>query len=340
MKFPAGTPAVLVFCSLIAGARFTGTATGAGWKGLPIVPQFTKPAVAKLAREVAASRSVGHRPAVFMKVGDSNTEMAGVLYGLGCERAKLPGRGRLRATVRRYNRVQLPTDLSLEGCGHVTSFSRRSNAVRSGTWSTWSMTQSDLYDGSSWEVAPDCLPQETPLACEARTIKPVFALVMTGTNDIPWDQAFGIDPGSETQERIRSLVRSIRGLGSVPVLSTLPPVIGSGTTENRINRVNAGIAAVAKEEKVPLINLWRGLTSPGMLNNGLSADGLHLSSFPHDEPVISPVADIFSDSVVFSKDALRYGANRRNLIYLQTLAKLDKTVRGLATIDSIVFPLR
>ncbi|MGA7435793.1 MAG: hypothetical protein WBW44_09260, partial [Solirubrobacterales bacterium] len=240
--------AVVVYLFLVDGVVTAGTASGAGWKEMPVVPKLSGSTAARLARDVASSRAAGNRRQVFMKVGDSNTEMAGVLYGLGCRQPKVGsriGRAGLQATIRRYNQIELSDDLSFEGCDRITSFSRRSNAVRSGSWSTWSLELSGAFVGSSWEVSSQCRPKETPLACEVRMIKPVFALVMTGTNDIPFDLAFGIDPGTQTRERISALVKSIRDLGSVPVLSTLPPAIRSGTSENRILRINALITAVA-----------------------------------------------------------------------------------------------
>ncbi|MGA7397432.1 MAG: SGNH/GDSL hydrolase family protein, partial [Solirubrobacterales bacterium] len=152
--------------------------------------------------------------------------------------------------------------------------------------------------------------------------------VMTGTNDIFLDSFLGIQPGSQTQKRIVSLVKSIRGLGSVPILSTLPPVHASGFPADHVAGINAVIAAVARKRRVPLINLWRGLTRPRMIEDGLSSDELHLRAYPHDDRVLDPVPGIFTDSVNFSPEALRYGANRRNLICLQTLATLDRIVDG------------
>lgn len=63
-----------------------------------------------------------------------------------------------------------------------------------------------------------------------------------------------------------------------------------------------------------------------MIDLGLAGDGLHLSvAGAGGEMVgVQPGASTFADSVDFTPAGLRYGANRRNLIWLKTLARLDR----------------
>lgn len=329
MKYLAALTGLVACCLQLAGPGQVEASADSGWKRLPVVPKLSGQSAGKLARDVKASRKAGHRRWVFMKVGDSNTEMAGVFYGFGCRQARLGGRVRLRPVIGRYNRVRLPADLALEGCGRVTSFSRRSNAVRSASWSTWALEPSFLYEETIWQVSPLCEPEETPLECEVRILRPVFAFVMTGTNDVHLDTAYGVVPGSQTRARISKLILAIRKLGSVPVLSTLPPFEQPGIPEEAIDDTNAAIAQVAKELQVPLVNLWAGLTRPQMLNHGLSDDDLHLRVLPHEGPVLYPVPGIFSSSINLGDEGLRYGVNYRNLILLRTLAALDAAASPL-----------
>ena len=108
----------------------------------------------------------------------------------------------------------------------------------------------------------------------------------------------------------------------MPVLSTLPPMpIPTANGEfgdDRIDEANGIIWQVSLEMKVPLINLWRAMVEPGMENEGLASDDLHFGVFGGET---SP--DILANSAVLTPEALAYGANRRQLIWLQTLARLD-----------------
>ena len=74
-----------------------------------------------------------------------------------------------------------------------------------------------------------------------------------------------------------------------------------------------------------MINLWRMLDSPAMINRGMSNDGLHMSvAGANGEMINGPGPTTMADSVRFDRSSLRYGANRRNLVWLKTLALLDK----------------
>jgi hypothetical protein len=70
--------------------------------------------------------------------------------------------------------------------------------------------------------------------------------------------------------------------------------------------------------KVPLINLFRAMTGPEMENQGLASDQLHLGVFGGES---SP--DMLANSAILTPEALVYGANRRQLVWLQTLKRLD-----------------
>ncbi|MCB0858683.1 MAG: SGNH/GDSL hydrolase family protein [Solirubrobacterales bacterium] len=260
--------------------------------------------------------------------------MSANLYGLGCRPAPPELTPALNRVLRRFNSVRLRNPSGFPACGRSTSFSRRSAATKSGTWSSWSATPIAALGDQYWHPPEYCGIRETPLQCELRLIRPGFVFILAGTNDIDWDSSLGLSPGARAAERLRPVISQARSRGVVPVLSTIPPIHPAdperaGLFEEGVRRTNSRIFRLATERKVPLINLWRGLTGPGMINQGLSADGLHLGVAGAGEimPSLDPDPSIFTLSTDFSAEALRHGANRRNLIFLKSLAVLDRASR-------------
>jgi len=303
------------------------------WMLAPVIPKLTGDERRLLQHRLREGRVKGMRWGVFAKVGDSNTEFSPNIYGLGCRAPQgLPTE--LDVVRRRYIKKRLPEGESLPGCRPRTSFSRRSAAAQAGVVSTWPLTKvADLPTSGFGRKPPHCESNETPLSCELRIIRPSFAFVMLGTNDVGLDLTFGIEPGSKILARLRPLVVYLLKQGVVPVLSTIPSIAAippqEGTYERAVARTNGGILRLARAFKVPVINLWKALQQPTMINQGLSSDGLHLSvEGAGGEAVgLKPHNGTLRDSVDFSSEALRYGANRRNLIFLKALAVLDRASR-------------
>lgn len=301
------------------------------WLQAPVVPELKGKVAKRFRHDVKQSRARKMRARVFAKVGDSNTQLTGVLYGLGCKKARLAGRRSLAAVISRYRRVQLENENGIDGCEPGNSFSRRSAAVSSGTFSNWSTVEVSGLPASGFGKAPsDCNPDETPLSCELRITRPRYVFVMTGSNDITLDLLFaGIPPGSQLSNRLTPVIRTIRRFGSVPVLSTIPPAPRGLLAWRFIGDTNREIWRLSKRLRVPMINLYGALMSPGMVNYGTGPDSAHLGIFGETEfnRVETPGPTTLRDSVNFTRQALRYGSNRRNLIWLKTLRRLDRTVR-------------
>ncbi|MDQ2700261.1 MAG: SGNH/GDSL hydrolase family protein [Actinomycetota bacterium] len=300
---------------------------GDRWQDAPIVPELSGDAEQRFLEDVAVSDQHGYRPEVFAKVGDSNTELPGNLYGFACRPVEYGEHADLEPVVARYNQVRLPFD-GAPGCEPVTSFSRLSAAARSGTYSVFPVTP--IGDSPPPFGRPDaaCSPEEIPVDCEIRLLKPRYTIIMTGTNDFNLDRDFtDLEPGAKAAERLALLVAKVRQAGSVPVLSNLPPMsLAEPDTEaadEAIELTNERLAALAESEDVPLINLWRAMEEDQMIDRGISADGVHLSVYGGES---SP--DVLANSVNLEEEALRYGANRRNLIWVQTLAALDRVAGG------------
>lgn len=308
-----------------APAKPDPSVTSGDWTEAPVLPTFDRVARSGLRQEVAAADRAGLRPGVFAKVGDSNTEWAQNLYGLGCRPVEFGDRPGLAAVQRRYTAVPLNGLRTFPDCEPANSFSRLSAATVSGVWTEWLLTPvGELSRSGSIPASGECAPDQTPLSCELDLLRPRFATIMIGTNDA----LTGLPLGDEYKAHLENVVRGVRQEGSVPVLSTLPPMpIPTANGEfgdDRIDEANGIIWQVSREMNVPLINLWRAMVDPAMENEGLAADDLHLSVFGGET---SP--EILTNSAVLTPEALAYGANRRQLIWLQALARLD-AVAGTA----------
>lgn len=287
----------------------------------PVLPEITGPVATQLLQDIDRADQRGMNAEVFAKVGDSNTEWPQNLYGLGCRKVGFGSNGDLKAVVDRYSAVEFAELEALPDCRPVNSLTRRSAAAVSGVWTEWLMTPTAELPATGISApTEECGPEQTPLDCEIGLLEPRWVLIMTGTNDA----LLGRPLGETFRGLLVKMIKRVRELGSVPVLSTLPPMAVSAHNgqpgEERIGEANQIIKSVAKENGVPLINLYAALTAPKMVNQGLAGDGLHLGVFGGDNQ-----PDVMRGSAMLTIPALKYGANRRNQIWLQTLDRLDRS---------------
>jgi GDSL-like Lipase/Acylhydrolase. len=290
----------------------------AGWKSAPVLPRLDGATQKKLIATVGKGRRMGDRPDVFAKVGDSISQSPAFLQGLGCGRLEgLPAL--LRPSLRYFAERRLAgrsTD-----CTPVNSFSRNSAATRAYMPSGWA-----LLPGGSAD--PTCGTDETPVACEIRAIRPAYAVILLGTNDVNFGNAIGVDPLDGYLARIRRIVKTARRSGVVPILNTIPPRLDSAAAEETTEALNAGLYRLAAARHVPLINLWRAFQP--LPNRGLSTDGEHPSLYGGpdctglcDPNKCAPACDAGN----LTPAGLRYGHNLRNLITLTTLWRLSRLAR-------------
>lgn len=290
----------------------------------PVLPDFTPAERQRLLNEVARADGKEMNPNVFAKVGDSNTEWPQNIYGLGCREVGYGSNGNLEPVVDRYSKVKFPGLVSLPDCSPVNSLTRRSAAAVSGVWTEWLMTPTE--DLPATGIAPptdECEPEQTPLDCEIGLIRPRWAIIMSGTNDA----LLGLPLGNTYRGELTRMVDRVRELGPVPVLSTLPPMSvpahNGQPGEERVGEANRIIKEVAAAKGVPLIDLHAALKAPGIIDDGLGPDGLHLGIYGGENQ-----PDVMRGSAMLTIPALRYGANRRNLIWLQVLDRLDQAAGG------------
>ena len=302
-----------------SGARSGGGGNPGGGtvQDSPILPVIDSTRKATLRALLAEGSAVGNRSNVFAKLGDSITESASFLADVGCGdttygTAAGTTSAELRPTVDAFSAQSVPGDGSW--CSRPNSFNRQSMAAQAG----W--TVSDVLATGGVSCAA---PNNTPAKCELATLKPAFAIIMLGTNDLQ-----EVNDVAAFKTQLTTLVRQVIQAKVIPVLSTIPPRLDSTTYGARVAAYNQAILEVATstdselQGRVLLLNYWRALQGADMLNQGLDADGIHPSTYSG-----SKAAD-------FTAAGLRHGYNQRNLTWVQTLEKAKRIVVDNGTPDA------
>jgi hypothetical protein len=302
----------LLFCSAVGSVPRA--------DAISVLPTLDKPTATRMSATLRRGEARGNRPDVFAKVGDSISQSPAFLQSLGCGQWQPRANRRVRSAVESFTARSLPGASS--DCVPVNSFSRNSAATFRFTLSDW-----PLVPGASPD--PACRVTETPLACEVRLIRPGFAVILFGTNDVTVGLAFGSDPYMNFMENMGRLVAATRRLGVVPILTTIPPRM-DGSAEATTEELNTGLAGLAAQRHVPLIDLWRAFVR--LPNRGLSADDVHPSLY--GGPGCVALCDPKScapgcQAANFTAAGLQYGYDTRNLITLQTLRRLSAFAQRL-----------
>ncbi len=284
----------------------------------PVVPVLDGATRAQvLAILSSPAGSVNYRDA-FAKIGDSITESGSFLKDVGCMRPPDPAfygaYAGLVATVSYFQSRTYGAGYTDAWCGVPDSFTRASVASMSGMTSTFAF--------SSTSVCPS--PFTTVLRCEYYRMRPSYALIMFGTNDVMANvNATLVDALARYRANMQNIVAQSITDGVVPVLSTIPPLLRtSEVTQAMVDRVasyNQVVIDVAAANSVPLWNYNRSLVELGAGDNyGVSSDGIHPSIYRG------------SDGANFTAAALHYGYNVRNLGAIQVLDALRAVAGGSA----------
>ncbi len=237
--------------------------------------------VAARLQSVATSAS----PRVFAKVGDSITDTSSFLRCFDGGTIDYGAHAALAANV----------DYFMQGrIGSATPFARISEAAEGG-WTT-----ADLLEGSP-----------CGLERELATANPTLSFVMLGTNDNRYGRSLADYVGD-----LWTAVDQLLLTGSIPVLSTIPPMQSYPEADARVPLFNLAVRAIAQGRQVPLVDL-HGALAP-LANQGLSSDGIHPSTSPAGACVLTPAG-------------LEYGYNMRNLVTLQSLARIQGALSGVAS---------
>jgi lysophospholipase L1-like esterase len=278
----------------LAVALSIAPAASADWRSAPILPHLDRKTEAGIARRLEAP---GVRADTLAKAGDSISYYPSFLQGFGCGRAELGRWDELRSTVARFRRRTVGGESNV--CPRVNSFSRRSVATLSGSVSAWA-----IESGS--------------LEAELSATRAAWLLVMFGTNDARYART-----RAEYLASMNAIVDTALAHHATPILYTVPPRRDDPLLEARVESYNAGLVALARRRHLPLINFWRA-----MQDRMLTPDGIHLAVWG-TEFNGGEVADGSTDRVRahraarFTRGALRYGANARNLLTLETLSRVS-----------------
>ncbi len=238
----------------------------------------------------ALGQTLGNRPDVFSKVGDSITASPVYLNPIGLGLYNLRDYGQFQAVIDYYS--------SALARGDANSFSNVSLAAKV-NWRAQAVLNPDSADHTV------CLEGEAPLPCEFRLVRPAVALIMLGTNDVPStsDTNFEAD--------YRRVIEYCLAQGVIPVVSTIPPLFRTGL-DGRSEELNVIITRLAQEYDVPLWDYWSALQ--GLPNAGIANDGVHPNSAPAGH------------SADFAQEYLQYGMVVRNLTALDVLDQIWRQV--------------
>jgi LysM repeat protein len=225
-------------------------------------------------------QSLGNRPGVFSKVGDSITASTVFLTPIGLGRYNLRDYHYLAPVIDTFGSETARTS---------NSFANDSLTAKGG-WTTWSVLSSEESDPGQ------CLEGEIPLVCEYRRVRPSVALIMLGTNDV-----LQTSP-QDFEANFRLILDTTTSMGVVPILSSIPS-LDQPSVGGRVEALNTILYNLALEYEIPYWDYWAALVS--LPNRGLSADGVH--------PSVGPA------SADFTPANLQFGMTMRNLTALQAL---------------------
>jgi LysM repeat protein len=243
------------------------------------------------ARQIfAQGQQMGNRPNVFSKVGDSITLSDVFLNPIGSGQYNLHDYAGLQGVIDYFS--------ALAARGNTNSFANTSLAAKVG----W-RARAEFSPASADPAL--CQPDEGPLACEYRLVRPSLALIMLGTNDVV------STPDDQFEADLRHVIEFTVAKGIVPVLSTIPPLFRAGL-DGRSEQLNVIIVRLAREYDIPLWDYWSALQ--GLPNSGMGTDGVHPNWAPAGH-----AAD-------FTPQYLQYGMVVRNLTALYVLDAIWRQV--------------
>ena len=248
-----------------------------GSPGTDVLPAFDSATDAHVRSVISIGVSRGNRPNVFAKIGDSITESASFLSDIGFGWYTLGNHADVLPAIQRFTSVTLSDGSN--------SFNRASVCAVAG-WTTGDA----LAGGTS-----------SPLMRELEALRPMFAIVMYGTNDMDRSDL------TTYTANMNTIVDTIEARGTVAILSTIPPRTDSASRASLVTDYNTAVRSIARTRHLPLIDYYVAM-SP-LPAQGISNDGIHPSLY-------------LDQGGTLTDTALRYGYNVRNLTALQMLLRL------------------
>ncbi len=195
-----------------------------------------------------AGQTLGNHGDRVAKVGDSITVSANFLYPIADGFYEVSEYPYLQTVIDRFAAIP------------ASSFSRTSLAAGVG-WNSTTVLNPAYADPTP------CLVGEVPLLCEYRLLKPAFAIIMFGTNDV------GLIPLESYRRHMDDIIRFTLGQGIIPLVSTIPD--RRDHTEE-IALFNRALIGLAHAYAIPLIDYAAPMQT--LPEGGLTLDGVHPSS--------------------------------------------------------------
>lgn len=297
-----------IVAALAAFCILGGASASADWRKAPVVPALDGSTSKHIVKRLSSGQA---RANVFAKAGDSISYAETFLQGFGCGSLELGRYAGLKETVDFFRQRRLSTGVTPGFCERENSFSRESVATRSGKTSLWPMEE------------PSVLEQEL------NATRPGWLLVMFGTND-----ARDAHTAEQYRDAMNAIITKSQARGAVPILYTVPPRLDDPVLNQRVEIYNSVLYQLSRSRHVPLINFWRAMQQPTMVNRGLIGDGVHLGVLDvvYDQLgyVLGGTSGWVSshNATALTQEGLSYGANLRNLITLQTLKRAMRVVQA------------
>ena len=198
-------------------------------------------------------QAMGNRANVFSKVGDSITSTDYFLDNLGAGIYNLDTYWYLEEAIKFFSE----------------SIARDQNSFQQDSLAAQIGWNASLLRDPEYANPALCYEGETPLECEYRYTRPSIALIMLGTNDASFVDAYTFRVNMEW------IVQTSIDNGVIPVISTLPNRLGMSS---QISQFNAIIRDIATRYQIPLWDYSAIMAKlPG---EGLGPDGIHPSGSP------------------------------------------------------------
>lgn len=263
-------------------------------QSVPVLYNMATPQVAAI---FSRGQALGNRANVFIKVGDSNTRSGGFLRPLG-----MGARG--GCVLGEYSELQATIDFFSvpPRTEYANSFNSENMTAQDGLGTPGLLDPFRATD-------PLCQPNESPLSCEYRLVKPSVAVIMIGLMDMKI-------PDLENYRRnLDTIIQFSKDQGVIPVLTTysvLPDEINPAEPlwDDHLQLNTIMIEAVEKHG-TPLINLWAALRP--LPDYGIGPDRSHLK---HE----------VGSFCKFTGAEQEIGGTLRNLVTLQALDELRKNI--------------
>lgn len=271
---PTSTPPAAYTATITPTSGPTPTLGPDTWQSLPVVPTGVSERV-RLIYKMGLLK--GNNPQAYSKVGDCNVTAPYFLSDFDT-----PG----KYVLGDFTALQDTIDY-FHGAHSRTSLAAKqgltAHAVLSMLWVDWK----------------ECETYDTPLTCEYRLNRPMYAIIAFGTNDASGSVDF--------DKALRQVVDMTIGSGVIPILATKAD---NAEGDNSFNRT---IVNLAYEYELPVWNYWAAVQP--LANHGLK-DAEHLQ---HLSEGTLGLYNLTSEN-------LKYGWPMRNLTALQVLDAVRRAV--------------